>query len=269
MLCSATSGHAPAFQQRHQQHAGRREVEDVLRPTVGRAAHFDDLQRPEEIAATLEVPRHDDAVGEGFLDPPAGIAFLRRTDLRHEERSTSLRAQDRPEAQQEVPDSLLVLDPVADGRNGIEDEPADLLLFDDGGDPAGEETGLLEVHVLLVDAQLLVDLRQVDELDLSLLREAVVEEVERDDVLQELVGRLRDAQVETVLALERAADQELDADRGLPRADGAGDQDRVPAGDAAIQDVIDRIDAGDASLTLAVVALHRGHRLRQQTWRAL
>src|SRR2546423_834192 len=40
MLCSATSGHAPAFQQRHQQHAGRREVEDVLRPTVGRAAHF-------------------------------------------------------------------------------------------------------------------------------------------------------------------------------------------------------------------------------------
>src|SRR5207245_10327378 len=103
-------------------------------------------------------------------------------------------------------------------------------------------------------AERLVELRQVDEVALSLLRETAVEEVERDDVLQELVGRLGDAQVEAVLALDRAADQELDADRGLARADGARDQDRIPPGDAAGQDVIDRIDAGHVSLTLAIVA---------------
>src|SRR2546430_2330002 len=204
MLCSATPGHAPAFQQWHEQDAGRREVEDVLRSTVGRAPHLHDLQRPEEIAATLEVPRHDHAVGEGFLDPPAGIAFLRRTDLRHEERGASLRAQQRPEAEEEVPDSLLVLDSVAHRRDGIEHEPADLLLLDDGRDAAGEETSLLEVHVFFVDAELLVDLRHVDELELSLLRETVVEEVERDDVLQELVGRLGYAQVEAVFAPQGA-----------------------------------------------------------------
>src|SRR5207245_5713299 len=221
---SAAYGDGPAVQRRHELTAGRREVEDVPCSTVGRAPHLDDRQRPEELAATREVPRHDHAVGEGFLDPPAGIAFLRGTDLRHEERGASLRAQDRPEAEQEVSDPLLVLDPVADGRDGIEDEPADLLLFNDGGDAAGEEAGLREVHVFLIDAELLVDLRHVDELELPLLRETVVEEVERDDVLQELVGRLGDAQVEAVLALERAADQELDADRGLTRADGTGNQ---------------------------------------------
>src|SRR3989449_10347837 len=77
MLCSATSGHAPAFQQWHQQHAGRREVEDVLRSTVSRAPHLHDLQGAEEIAATLEVPGHDHAVREGLLDPPAGNSLPR------------------------------------------------------------------------------------------------------------------------------------------------------------------------------------------------
>src|SRR5207247_7678891 len=117
---------------------------------------------------------------------------------------------DGPEAEQEVPDPLLVLDSVAHGRDGIEYEPADLLLLDDRRDAAGEETSLLEVHVFFVDAELLVDLRHVDELELSLLRETVVEEVERDDVLQELVVRLGDAKVEAVLALQVAAHQALE-----------------------------------------------------------
>src|SRR5207249_7413744 len=90
---------------------------------------------------------------------------------------------------------------------------------------------------------LVVDLREVDELELALPDELVVEEVERDDVHQELVRRLRDAQVEAILAVQRAPDQELDADRGLAGAHGSGDEDGVPPRDPAIQDVVDRVDA--------------------------
>src|SRR5207245_11707842 len=91
-LSSATSGHAPAFQQWHEQDAGRREIEDVLRPAVRRASHLDDLQGPEEIAATLEVARDDHAIGEGFLDPPSGIAFFGRPYLRDAQRGACARA---------------------------------------------------------------------------------------------------------------------------------------------------------------------------------
>src|SRR5207245_11288341 len=106
---------------------------------------------------------------------------------------------------------------------------------------------------ILVDVELLVELRQVDELQRSLLREPRVEEVERDDVLEEFVRRLGHAQVEAVLSLERAPDQEFDADRRLAGPDGTGDEDRVPSRDAPVQDVVNRIDAGHASLTLAGV----------------
>jgi len=47
----------------------------------------------------------------------------------------------------------------------------------------------------------------------------------------------------------------------LPVPTEPGDEDRVPSRDAPVQDVVNRIDAGDASLTLAGVALLRGHRL--------
>src|SRR5437879_13404366 len=81
--------------------------------------------------------------------------------------------------------------------------------------------------------------------------------------------RPRDAQIDAVVAFQRPADQELDAHRGLARADGSGDEDRVAAGDSAVQDVIDRVDAGDASLPLTGVALLRGHRLMQPSRGAL
>src|SRR5207253_10380969 len=89
---------------------------------------------------------------------------------------------------------------------------------------------------------------------------AVVEEVERDHVLKELVRRFRDAQVEAVLPVDGAPNQEFDADRGLAGPDGPGDEDRVPSSDASVQDVVERVDTGDASLPLAVRMLLRGHR---------
>src|SRR2546427_8265781 len=268
-LISATAGHAPAFQERHEQDARRREVEDVLRAAVGGPAHLHDLEGPKEVAAALQVAGHDHPVRQGFLDAPMGIPFFRGPDFRDEEGGAAFRAQDRPEAEEEVSDPFLVFDSIADGRHGIQDESADFLILDHPRDRVREEPCLLEVDLLLVDAELLVDLREVDELELPLLRQLVVEELERDHVHKELVRRLRDAEIEAVLALQRPADQELDAHRGLARADGSGDEDRVAAGDSAVQDVIDRVDAGDASLPLTGVALLRGHRLMQPTRGAL
>src|SRR5437879_6966286 len=198
-----------------------------------------------------------------------GIPFFRGPDFRDEEGGAAFRAQDRPEAEKEVSDPFLVFDSIADRRHGMQDESPDFLILDHPRDRVREEPCLLEVDLLLVDAELLVDLREVDELELALLRQLVVEEIEGDHVHQELVRRLRDAEIEAVLALQRAADQELDAHRGLARADGSGDQDRVAAGDSAVQDVIDRVDAGDASLPLTGVALLRGHRLMQPSRGAL
>src|SRR5204863_9333394 len=152
-----------------------------------------------------------------------------------EEGRAPLRAQDGPQAEEEVSDPLLLTDAVANRGHGIEDQAADLLLLHDPGDRVREEPGLVEIEVLLVDAELVVDFREVDELELALPDELVVEEVERDDVHQELVRRLRDAQVEAILAVQRAPDQELDADRGLAGAHGSGDEDRVPPRDPAIQ----------------------------------
>src|SRR5438094_836667 len=112
-LTSTTAGHAPALQQGHQQDAGRRQVEDVLRAAVRRAAHLHDLQGAEEVAAAFQVARHDHAVREGLFDPPLGIPFLGRTDLGHEQGRAPFRAQHGTEAEQEVPDPLLLPDPVA------------------------------------------------------------------------------------------------------------------------------------------------------------
>src|SRR2546422_845271 len=80
-LIAPTAGHAPALQQGHEQHAGRRQVEDVLRAAVRRAAHLHDLQGAEEVAAAFQVARHDHAVREGLFDPPLGIPFFGRTNL--------------------------------------------------------------------------------------------------------------------------------------------------------------------------------------------
>src|SRR5438445_3702410 len=268
-LASATAGHAPALEQWHEQDAGRREVEHVLRAAVRRPPHLDDLQGPQKVAAALEVPRHHDAVRQGLFDAPPGVAFLLRPGLGHEERGAALRAQDRAEPQEELPDPFLILDSITYGRHGIQDEPTDLLVLDHAGDGVDECTRRLGVHVLAVDAEVLVHLREVDELQAALLHQALVEEVERDDVLQQLVRGLGDAQVQGVLVREGAADQEFDADRGLPRAHGAGDEHGAAARDAAVQDVIDRVDSCDASLPLAGVALLRGHRLTRPSRGAL
>src|SRR3989440_707990 len=250
-----------------------RDFEDLQRAqdALGgdRRRDADDLEGPKQVAAALEVAGHDHAVRQGFLNTPMGIPFFRGPDFRDEEGGAAFRAQDRPEAEEEVSDPFLVFDPVAHRSHGIEDESADFLILDHPRDRVREEPCLLEVDLLLVDAELLVDLREVDELELALLRKLVVEEVERDHVHQELVRRLRDAQIEAVLAFQRPADQELDAHRGLARADGSGDEDRVAAGNPAVQDVIDRVDAGDASLPLTGVALLRGYRLMQPSRGAL
>src|SRR5713226_6671260 len=257
---STTRGHAPAFQERDEEHPGRRQVEHVLGPAVRGAPHLDDLERPEEVPSALEIPRDNHAVREGLLDAPARIPFVGRADLRDEEGRAAFRAQDRAEPEEEVPDAFLVLDPVADGCDGVQDEPADLLLLDEVRNRVDEKSGLREVHVLLVDAQLLVHLREVEELELALFRQALVEEVERDDVHQELVGRFGDAQIEAVLTVQGPADQEFDADGRLAGADGSGDQDRVAAGEPAIEDVIDGVDSHDASLPLVVRSLLARHR---------
>src|ERR1700704_2021192 len=227
---SPTRGHAPAFQQWDEEHPGRRQVEHVLGPAVRGAPHLDDLQCPQEVPPTLEVPRDDHAVRERLLDAPARVPFLRRSDLRDEEGGATFRAQDGAEPEEEVPDAFLVLDPVADGGHGVQDEAADLLLLDEVRDRVHEEPGLREVHVLLVDAEFLVHIREVEELELALLHQAVVEEVKGDDVQQELVGRFGDAQVQAVLTVQGAADQEFDADGRLAGADGSRDQDRVSTG---------------------------------------
>src|SRR5437773_423172 len=260
MLTSTATGHAPSFEQRDEQHAGGRQVQDVLGAAVRRASHLHDLQGPQEIAPALQVPRHDDAVGQGLLNAPLGVAVLGRPDLGDEEGRTPLRAQDGAQAEEEISDPLLLSDAVADRGHGVEDQAADLLFLHDAGDRVREQSGLVEIEVLFVDAELVVDLREVDELELALPDELVVEEVERDDVHQELVRRLRDAQVEAILAAQRAPDQELDADRGLAGAHGSGDEDGVPPRAPAIQDVVDRVDAGHASLALVVGMFRCGHR---------
>src|SRR5438034_10328051 len=61
-LTSTTAGHAPALQQGHEQDAGRRQVEDVLRAAVPRAAHLHDPQGAEALAAPLPVARRDHPV---------------------------------------------------------------------------------------------------------------------------------------------------------------------------------------------------------------
>src|SRR5437016_2017834 len=151
-LISPTAGHTPALQQGHQQHAGRRQVEDVLRAAVRRAAHLHDLQGAEEVAASFQIARHDHAVREGLFDPPLGIPFLGRTDLGHEQGRAPFRAQHGPQAEQEVPDPLLFSDPIADGGHGVEDEAFDLLLFHEARDRVREEPRLVQVQVLPVDA---------------------------------------------------------------------------------------------------------------------
>src|SRR6267143_3017524 len=139
---SPTRGHAPAFQQWDEEHPGRRQVEHILGPAVRGAPHLDDLQRPKEVPPTLEVSRDDHAVREGLLDAPARVPFLRRSDLRDEEGGAAFRAQDGPEPEEEVPDPFLVLDPVAHGGDGVEDEAADLLFLDEVCDRVDEEPGL-------------------------------------------------------------------------------------------------------------------------------
>src|ERR671931_958720 len=264
IVASATARHAPALQQGHQQDARRGQVQDVLRAAVGRAAHLDDLECAEEVPSTFQVPRHDHAVRNGLLDAPAGVALLGGHDLGDEEARAPLRAELRAQPQEEVPDPLLVLDPIADGGDGVQHEPLDLLVLDRLRDRIRQEPRLVEVQVVLVDPELLVDLREVDELELPLLHEAVLEEVEGDDVQEELVRGLRDAQVQGILAVQRPSHEEFDADGRLPGPDGARDEDRVASRDASVQDVIDRIDAREASLAL-VVALLRGHRLGVRT----
>src|SRR3972149_7750145 len=189
---STPARYAPALQQRHEQDAGRRQIEDVLRPAVGRPPHLHDLGGPQQVPAPLQVPCHDHAVRDGFFDAPTGIAFFGRPDLGDEQGRASLRAQHRAEAQEEVPDSFLVLDPVAHGGDGVDHQAPDLLLLDDARDRLREEPRLVEIQLLRVDPELLVHPRQVNELELALLREPVVEEVEWDHVLQEFVRRLRD-----------------------------------------------------------------------------
>src|SRR5213592_5310622 len=144
-LTSTTAGHAPALQQGHQEHAGRRQVEDVLRAAVRRASHFHDLQGPEEVTSAFQVARHDHAVGEGFLDSPLRVPFLGRADLGDEQGRATLRAEDRPQAEQEIPDPLLFPDSIADGGDGIEHEALDLLLLDEAGNRVRQETRLVEV----------------------------------------------------------------------------------------------------------------------------
>src|SRR5438094_375205 len=138
-------------------------------------------------AAARPVTGHAAGAGEGRRDAPLGVAVLGRPNLGDGEGRAPLRAQDGPQAKEEVSDPLLLSDAVADRGHGIEDQAADLLLLHDPGDRVREEPGLVEIEVLLVDAELVVDLREVDELELALPDELVVEEGVRDDVHQELV----------------------------------------------------------------------------------
>src|SRR3990172_5832704 len=257
---STTARHAPALEQGHQEDAARREIEDVLRAAVRRAAHLDDLECAKEVAAPLEVARDDHPVGQGFLDAPARVPMVGRTDLRDEEGRAALRAQRSPEAQEEVANPFLLPQAVAHGGHGVQDEPPHVVLVDHPADRLDEPPGGLHVDDLLVDPELLVDLREVDELQLPLPHQLVVEEVERDHVLQELLCRLGDAEVEGVLAVQGAPHEELDADGRLARADGPRHEDRVAPRDAAVQDVVNPVDARDASLALAAeIAILRRH----------
>src|SRR6266571_4702020 len=150
--------------------------------------------------------RNATAEASGRDESFSATAFLTRPDLGHEERGAALRAQDRAEPQEELPDPFLILDSIAYGRHGIQDEPTDLLVLDHASDGVYESSSGLGVHVLAVDAEVLVHFREIDELQATLLHQALVEEVERDDVLQQLVRGLGDAQVQGVLVRESASD---------------------------------------------------------------
>src|SRR5467141_2886641 len=91
-LTSTTACHTPALQQGRQQHAGRRQVEDVLRAAVRRAAHLHDLQGTEEVTAAFQVAGYDHAIREGFFDAPLRIPFFGRTDLGNQQGRATLRA---------------------------------------------------------------------------------------------------------------------------------------------------------------------------------
>src|SRR5713101_7543864 len=106
---STTRGHAPAFQERDEEHPGRRQVEHVLGPAVRGAPHLDDLERPEEVPSALEIPGDDHAIGQGLLDAPTRVPFVGRADLGDEEGRAAFRTQDGAEPEEEVADALLVL----------------------------------------------------------------------------------------------------------------------------------------------------------------
>src|SRR3990170_7957279 len=84
-ISRASRRDAPALQERHEEHARRRQVEDVFRPRVLRSAHLHDLERPEEVAPPLEVPDDDDAVRDRLLHAVRGVPLMGGRDLRHEE----------------------------------------------------------------------------------------------------------------------------------------------------------------------------------------
>src|SRR2546422_477883 len=241
---------APALQEGDEEDADRGEVEDVLRAGVHRAPHLHDLEGPEQVPAALEVPRDDDAVRDRLLHAIVGVPLLRGADLGDEEGRAPAGTEHRAELQDEVPDVLLGLQAIADGRDRVDHEPLDLQLVDDVPDRRDQDVHLLELELELLESELVVDHGEVDEHEAAVLDQLPVEEVVRDDVREELVGGLRDADVQGVLPCDRAVDEELQAEGRLPGADAARDQDRVPPRDPAAQDVVEAVDAGDAPLAL-------------------
>src|SRR3990170_1107044 len=191
-ISSTSGGDAPALEQRDEEHAGRREVEHVLRAGVLRAAHLHDLQGAQEVAAPLQVPHHDDPVRDRLLHPVRRVPLPRRRDLGDEERRAPQVGQDRAELQDELPHDLLGLQAVGDGRHGVDDEAAGLQLLHEADDGVDQDVDLLVIELRLDQPEPLINDGDVDEVKAALVDETAREEVVRDDVRKELVRGLRD-----------------------------------------------------------------------------
>src|SRR5207249_8678112 len=154
-----------------------------------------------------------------LVEAVVGVPLLRGADLGGAEGRAAPGAQHRPELEDEVPDVLLGLEAIAHGGDRVDHETLDLQLVDDVPDRGDQDVHLLELELELLEAELVVDHGEVDEDEAALLDQLPVEEVVRDDVREELVGVLRDADVEGVLPRNRAVDEELEAEGGLPGPD--------------------------------------------------
>src|SRR2546428_2391513 len=115
--------HAATLQERDQERAGGREVDHVLRTGVHRPAHLHDLKGPEQVASALQVPHHDDPVGDRFFHAEGRVSLPRGRDLRDEERRAPHSRQGGPELQDELADELFGLEALPTGGDGIYDKP--------------------------------------------------------------------------------------------------------------------------------------------------